>query len=127
MAHILAVDDDLLVRTFVRVALEEGGHTVTAVASCAEALALVDAGLDHDLVLMDLMMHPIDGDDCIAALRSRPSARPIVLLTGFPQALRTDPATLAGVLEKPIVGSRLVAEVERVLAPSSPSPARTRA
>ncbi len=81
---ILVVDDDFR-NIFALTALLERGHAVVSFAESGEnALALLEATSDIDLVLMDIMMPGMDGYDTIRAIRklSPFEALPIIAVTG---------------------------------------------
>jgi CheY-like chemotaxis protein len=87
---ILVVEDDLELRMFYQLALLEHGHDVNAVANGAEALEVVSP--DIDLVVTDLSMPVMPGDELIAELRARPEFRelPVLVVTEHPGDLRPE-------------------------------------
>ena len=64
---IVIVDDDVLIRETVRLALDHAGYYVIAVGESERALAVVRAE-KPDLVIMDLYMPGFDGRELIRAL-----------------------------------------------------------
>jgi len=86
---VLLVDDDELIRGSVQALLEVLGHQVTVAASGEEALALLQTGLEPDVVILDMNMPGLGGGGTLPALRTlRPSLR-VLLSTG-----RTDQTAL---------------------------------
>ena len=83
--HILVVDDDTRLRDLLRKYLSENQFRVTTAGDAAEARAKL-AGLEFDLIVMDLMMPGENGLDLTQALRQG-SDVPILILTamGDPQ------------------------------------------
>jgi two-component system phosphate regulon response regulator OmpR len=79
--HLLVVDDDARLRELLRRYLSERGFRVTMAADAAEARARL-AGLDFDLLVLDVMM---PGEGGFALTRSlRTSSRiPILMLTAM--------------------------------------------
>ncbi|HXP31313.1 MAG TPA: response regulator [Stellaceae bacterium] len=79
--HLLVVDDDARLCELLRRYLSERGFRVTMAANAAEARARL-AGLDFDLLVLDVMM---PGEDGFALTRSlRASSRiPILMLTAM--------------------------------------------
>ncbi|RYZ79084.1 MAG: response regulator [Proteobacteria bacterium] len=68
MARILLVDDDLSVRTVVSLMLARGGHSVDVAASGEEAI-VVAAENPPDLVLSDLCMPGMRGDEVLRKIK----------------------------------------------------------
>ena len=78
-AHLLIVDDDARIRDLLSRFLRRNGHLVTLARDAAQARRLL-AGLDFDLVVLDVMMPGEDGIALTRDLRRR-SATPVLLLT----------------------------------------------
>lgn len=87
--RVLVVDDDALIVTAVRRALG-ALHDVQTFTSAEEALRVLEAGLQCDLILCDLMMPVMTGVDFYEALaRRRPEmAERVVFMTGGAFTLR---------------------------------------
>jgi two-component system phosphate regulon response regulator OmpR len=79
--HILVVDDDTRIRELLRKYLVENGFRVTTAPDAAAARANL-AGLDFDLLVLDVMMPGEDGLELTRAIR-RDSGVPILLLTAM--------------------------------------------
>ena len=79
--HILVVDDDERIRTLLRRFLLRNGYLVTTAADAAQARRLL-AGLDFDLIVLDVMMPGENGFALTADLRKRLHT-PILLLTAL--------------------------------------------
>ncbi|MFO0876085.1 MAG: adenylate/guanylate cyclase domain-containing protein [Gemmataceae bacterium] len=82
--RLLVVDDNRENRDLLRALLEQQGHTVAAVASGAEALAL----LGHeafDLILLDVMMPEMDGFTVLERLKTDDRLRhiPVVMVSAL--------------------------------------------
>lgn len=78
-AHLLIVDDDERIRSLLRRFLVRHGYFVTAARDAAQARRLL-AGLEFDLIVLDVMMPGEDGLELTRALR-RQGDTPILLLT----------------------------------------------
>ncbi|MEO9574707.1 MAG: response regulator [Lentilitoribacter sp.] len=78
-AHLLIVDDDERIRSLLQKFLMRNGFLVTA-ARDAEHARRILAGLDFDLIVLDVMMPGEDGLSLCRALRET-HATPILLLT----------------------------------------------
>jgi two-component system, OmpR family, phosphate regulon response regulator OmpR len=79
LAHILVVDDDTRLRELLRRYLSENGFVVSAAKDAAEARRLL-AGLEFDMIVLDVMMPGEDGFALTESLR-RTNPVPILLLT----------------------------------------------
>ncbi|MFF9508698.1 response regulator [Streptomyces sp. NPDC014724] len=118
--RLLIVDDDPLVRA--GLALMLGGaddiDIVGEGADGTEAVDLVDR-LRPDVVLMDIRMPAMDGLTATEALRARPDAPEVIVLTTFhadEQVLRAIRAGAAGFVLKDTPPARIVDSVRRVAA-----------
>jgi PAS domain S-box-containing protein len=82
-ARVLVVDDEVQIASTLRELLATD-HEVVAVTGAREALGLIDAGHDFDVVFCDLMMPSMSGIDLYETLRSRGTGieRRIVFMTG---------------------------------------------
>jgi CheY-like chemotaxis protein len=81
---VLFVEDDPLVREAVAGGLRQAGFTVRVAESGDAALALLDGGLQVDVVFSDVVMPGgLSGIDLARALRRRWPELPVVLATGY--------------------------------------------
>ena len=78
-AHLLIVDDDERIRGLLQKFLMRNGFLVSAARDAAHARRIL-AGLDFDLIVLDVMMPGEDGISLTRAIRED-SATPILLLT----------------------------------------------
>jgi len=131
-ANVLVVEDDSLVRTFVRFALERGGMSVVE-ADSGEAALRHAGGAAFDAVLVDGLLPDMHGVELAARLLDDPGTAglPICFLSGAVQA-RTRPSLAGfGCLVKPVRPNDLVAQIETLLqwrlAGGSPADERRRA
>ena len=116
---IIIVDDDVLVRETVRLALDHAGYYTIAVGEAARALAVVRAE-KPDLVIMDLYMPGTDGRELIRSLKADPEIAkiPVILFSGSDEAIDVVSGLQSGALEyigKPIDGEILLAKIRQVL------------
>jgi two-component system, sensor histidine kinase and response regulator len=80
---VLLVDDDDLIQSSTLAILEVLGHTaVTTAQSGEEALTLLEAGLDADLVILDMNMPGLGGIGTMPGLRVLRPEVPVLLATG---------------------------------------------
>ena len=82
-ASILVVEDDPRVSRSTVAALEELGYRPLACGGGREALALLDATPDVDLVVTDVMMPEMTGTELAAAMRRLHPEIPILFVTGY--------------------------------------------
>jgi two-component system cell cycle sensor histidine kinase/response regulator CckA len=112
MANILVVDDEPSVREFVQRVLDEAGYVTCLADSGAAALQLFGKKGSPDLLLTDLNMPGMRGDELAARLRKLSPDLKVLYLTGFADMLFSDrtllwenetyldkPCTVRGLLE----------------------------
>jgi two-component system, cell cycle sensor histidine kinase and response regulator CckA len=80
--RILLVDDDDLVQTAVSAQLRRLGHSIVMAENGREAVDKVQAGLQIDLVLLDMDMPVLDGSKALPLLRKLRPDLPVVIETG---------------------------------------------
>lgn len=96
---VLLVDDDELIQGSVQAILEVLGHkAVTTTQSGGEALARLEAGLEVDLVILDMNMPGLGGAGTLPRLRLFRPMVPVLLATG-----RVDQTALALASDHPRV------------------------
>lgn len=81
--RILIVDDDAIILMNTAALLEDLGHQVLEACSGEEALALLEAHPDIDLIITDQAMPGMTGSQLIAAVRGERPDLPIILATGY--------------------------------------------
>ena len=80
---VLLVDDDELIQSAVQAILEGLGHTAVTTAQSGEAaLAILEAGIDPDLVILDMNMPGLGGIGTLPRLRVLRPEVPVLLATG---------------------------------------------
>ena len=80
---VLLVDDDDLIQSSIQAILEVLGHTaVTTAQSGEEALAMLEAALEVDLVILDMNMPGLGGIGTLPRLRALRPEVPVLLATG---------------------------------------------
>lgn len=81
---ILVVDDEAGVRQFMRAALEFGGFTVLEAENGAEAVTTFTENADViDLVLLDLTMPVMNGEDALPKINALRPDTPVVMTSGY--------------------------------------------
>jgi CheY-like chemotaxis protein len=117
-AMILLVDDDALIAESAVALLEDLGHRVVAAHSGNEALALLERGLNPDLVITDYAMPGMTGVALALSLRARNPQLPILLATGYAELHGELPIELPR-LAKPFTQEQLASEIARLLPDNS--------
>jgi two-component system phosphate regulon response regulator OmpR len=123
-AHLLVVDDDERIRTLLQKFLMRHGFLVTAARDAAHARRLL-AGLEFDLVVLDVMMPGEDGISFARWLREG-SMVPILLLTAKGETENRIEGLEAGAddyLPKPFEPKELLLRINAILRrmPEAPS------
>ncbi|MDQ6620683.1 MAG: response regulator [Pseudomonadota bacterium] len=108
------IDDEPVLAEAIAELLGMSGHRVTTASSGTEALALA-AESDFHLVIADMMMPYVTGDEVLAALRAQGGpARWLVLMSAAPeQVVRARAGACNDFLRKPIRPGELDQLAER--------------
>jgi signal transduction histidine kinase/CheY-like chemotaxis protein len=81
-SRILVVDDELVVVSLVKEALEEDGYTLSMATNGREALALMEAQ-EFDLIISDIRMPKMDGIELVSRARKIQPGISIIFMTAF--------------------------------------------
>ncbi|HEY7290981.1 MAG TPA: response regulator [Vicinamibacterales bacterium] len=103
-SSVLIVDDEDPVRRFVDRVLREAGYRTVMAASGHEALKLALEAGPFDLLVTDVMMPEMTGDECARRMRLQEPTMKVLYLTGFSDRLFSEKSTLwqdEAFLEKP--------------------------
>ena len=117
--HILLVDDEPSLLAAVSRFLTVSGFHVQCASSGADALSRFAKGA-WDVVVTDLMMPGMKGDELARHLRAIDPAIPIILATGFVKP-DCDSAVFDKVLSKPFDADTLLRAIEEVTHASASS------
>ena len=123
---VLVVDDEPVVRQFVRSALEFAGYRVVEAADGHEGVDTFRAlAGEVDLVLLDLTMPRMNGEEALSEMRKIRTSTPVVLSSGYNEVEAT--RRLVGLgsvefLQKPYPVKDLLALVGRLLGGGSEDP-----
>jgi two-component system cell cycle sensor histidine kinase/response regulator CckA len=107
---VLVVDDEEAVRRFAVAALKEFGYRTLEAGDAAAALALAEKNETFELLLTDLLMPQMRGDELARLLRHKNSYLKVVYLTGYADKLFEFRPTLwkhESVIEKPVTLAQL--------------------
>jgi CheY-like chemotaxis protein len=115
---ILVVDDEAMALVLAKRILSDAGFEVVTAQSGFECLDLFRKRPHFDLVLLDLSMPFMDGEETFARLKGIRPDVVVLLSTGFIAQERLDQmlaAGMAGFLRKPHRPSELVANIQAIL------------
>ena len=119
---VLVVDDDETVRAVAQHMLERSGFTVITARDGAEGVALFESARDRiALVLLDLTMPTLGGEEAFRAMRQRRPDVRVVLMSGYSSqelASRYGSEGMAGFIQKPFRVEELDACLTSALASS---------
>ena len=93
-ASALVVDDEDSVRKFVERVLREAGYTTSAAADGPEAIDVASKLERFDILVTDVMMPQMTGDELARRLRLAHPSLKILYLTGFSDRLFKEKVTL---------------------------------
>jgi signal transduction histidine kinase/CheY-like chemotaxis protein len=115
--RVLVVEDEETVRIVMQRSLEQLGYQVDAAASGNEALQEFQLK-PYDLVVLDIMMPEMPGDELFKKLRAIDPEIPVLIASGYSSDSRTKKMLQAGrcgYIQKPFGVEDLAAEVRRCI------------
>jgi PAS domain S-box-containing protein len=116
---ILVVDDEDVVRKTARICLEKHGYRVLIASTGREAVERYrEARGEISLVLLDLTMPVMGGEEALRQLRQEGATIPVILSSGYTEAeacRRFAADNLAGFVQKPYTSAQLVEKLETAL------------
>ncbi len=112
-SRILVVDDNSAVRTITAVMIRTLGHDVIEAAGGEDALDLLEKDQQFDLLIVDLAMPNMHGDEFAARARGLVPGVPTLFVTGYaePGRMRTE----GDVLKKPFRRAQLAEKLRYIL------------
>ncbi len=121
-AHIMAVDDDPLIRRLVQMNLQRQGYRVTLASNGVEALQQLEDERP-DLLVLDISMPEMDGIELLRRLRAAPDTADIrvIMLSAKAQEADIHEGHRSGAnayLTKPFSPQALIETVQEVLSQS---------
>jgi len=117
--HIMLVDDEVSILETSQAILEKQGYKVTSFQDSSSALKTFTEDPDHfDLVITDMTMPLMAGDELSSEILRIRQNMPILLCTGFSETISEEKATALGIkgfLLKPILMKALSQKIREVL------------
>jgi two-component system, cell cycle sensor histidine kinase and response regulator CckA len=117
-SNVLVVDDEEAVRLFVARVVQEAGYQTTTASDGPEAIEAASKLQPIDLLITDLMMPKMSGDELARRLRMNQPSLKVLHLTGFSDRLFKERTTLwqdEAFLEKPCSVKGLMEAIELLL------------
>lgn len=117
MKKILIIDDDVTALDIVDFLFEDKGYEVVRRTDGISALECLDE-VSPQIILIDLMMPKMSGQDCVREIRKQGLTLPIVAFTALDDPEVQQDALNAGcdlVLTKPCKPNTLVNHIEKLL------------
>ena len=127
--NVLIVDDEEPVRKFVDRVLRDAGYKTALAGDGPEAIEMVSNGGPFDIVVTDVMMPQMSGDELARRLRQSHPGIKILYLTGFSDNLFKEKVTLweeEAYLDKPCSIKSLLQAVSLLLFGSFEIPKQAR-
>jgi DNA-binding NtrC family response regulator len=117
IAQVLVVDDDLAICRIVQLMLPDELYSVQSCHSAADALGVV-AKKSFDVYVLDYKLRDGSGFDVAERIRSKWSAAPIILMSGYDPsavAVRSEKLGISDFLEKPFSRKALCSKVKSAI------------
>ena len=115
---VLVVDDEEPIRNVARRILEEAGYVMTEASGGIDAIAMLSEGTPLDLLIADLDMPELGGDEMVRRIRTtRPDLRVLYVTGHIDQLMDQRPVLWDGesYLEKPFSAAGLLEAVSMSL------------
>ena len=113
-APILVADDDAATLDGLRELLTEFGYEVVTATDGQQAMNLLVGGLVPSLLIVDIGMPNVSGDELLKYVQSDPDLRhiPVLVVTGTPERIGRTVAD--AIIEKPVNVISLVSHVQKL-------------
>ncbi len=114
--RILVADDDYKISFLMQLKLEEKGYSVVTAKDGEETLELVKTA-KPDLLILDVRMPKLDGDQVYMTLHSQPETRalPILMLTGLRSDEEIEASHEENIFAKPVHFEKLFGKIKQIL------------
>jgi DNA-binding NtrC family response regulator len=115
---VLVVDDDPTQRRLIQAVLEREGFAVVHAENGDQAIDRLASGVTIDVVLLDLVMPGMSGQDTLAEMRARAFAQPVIVVTATGGIDTVVQAMQAGAMDffvKPAAPERIIVSIRNAL------------
>ena len=112
--NVLVVQDDARVTSFIKRGLEAEGFAVRTACDGAQGLRLTESS-DFDLIILDLVLPTVTGEEVLARIRETGSTVPVIVLTGHSERDVDVEAARAGAADYLVKGEVSPALLERTI------------
>jgi two-component system cell cycle response regulator CtrA len=115
--HVLVIEDDVTTARSIQLCLERAGMTVCIADRGVDGIELAKAN-DYDVILLDLTLPDMKGQDILRALRRDGIGTPVMVLTGsqdFESKLQTLGSGADDFVTKPFSRDELLARIRAVV------------
>ncbi|MET0273208.1 MAG: sigma-54 dependent transcriptional regulator [Phenylobacterium sp.] len=115
---VLVVDDDPTQRRLIQAVLEREGFMVTHAENGDDAIQRLASGIPCDVILLDLVMPGISGQDTLGEMRARGFAQPVIVVTATGGIDTVVQAMQAGAIDffvKPAAPERIIVSIRNAL------------
>jgi DNA-binding response OmpR family regulator len=115
MKRILVIDDEELILDALGIILVQHGYDVSLASGGEEALKLINNGKAVDLVITDIHMPGMTGNDLARRMRrSKERFMPVIAVTGSPRSM-VDETLFDDIVFKPFKVQELLGAVKRCM------------
>ncbi|WP_304166431.1 sigma-54 dependent transcriptional regulator [Phenylobacterium aquaticum] len=115
---VLVVDDDPTQRRLIQAVLEREGFAVVHAENGDQAIARLTSGGPCDLILLDLVMPGLSGQDTLKEIRARSFAQPVIVVTatgGIDTVVQAMQAGACDFFIKPASPERIIVSIRNAL------------
>ena len=118
---ILIVDDEQDVRDIFQDRLEKAGYNTLMAENGEEAINIIRSGdnmINVGLIFCDIRMPKVNGIECIEFLQQQAPGIPVVVVTGYPDAVAAKDLMKRGIkhyLVKPLNKEKMLTLVEKIV------------
>ena len=115
---VLVVDDDPTQRRLIQAVLERDGFAVAQAESGDAAIDHLTAGAKADIILLDLVMPRLSGQDTLKELRARGFSQPVIVVTaqgGIDTVVQAMQAGASDFFVKPASPERIIVSIRNAL------------